>query len=320
MTTPRATWSMGHPSSATSLTSTTTRTKPAPIYNPYDKFTKPQFDAWIDDLTGTLRRALGHIDDTAREESPVGLDESSMGQIDAEQASESEDIDGEVEDSFAELKARRASRKGKGRDPREGPGLFSGRGNGSYEEPIDLASDSEDEEAQVEDLARVIDDTDEGSEWEERDDHKQSEQDAEDVEAEAEAEVEYEREGDYEEVESALGEEDEVYDEHEEEEQSDLWRSDQSYSPPVQYEVLDGDDEDYVEKSDEPEVIELLSDEEVSIGGSSLPAQAESEEDSDTDVHEEDQDQDVHEDAAASPEIYDVDDDDDEQPLYDDTV
>ncbi len=95
------------------MTSTAIRTKPAPIYNPYDKFTKPQFDAWIDDLTGTLRRALGHIDDGGREDSLVVSDESSIGHIDAEQASESSEVDGDIEDSFAELKARRASRKAK---------------------------------------------------------------------------------------------------------------------------------------------------------------------------------------------------------------
>ncbi|KAK0212530.1 hypothetical protein DFS33DRAFT_1377020 [Desarmillaria ectypa] len=321
MSNPRATWSTAHPSSATlsSLTLTTTRTKPAPIYNPYDKFTKPQFDAWIDDLTGTLRRALGHIDDGGREKSLVMSNESSTGHIDAEQVSKGEEV-GDIEDSFAEFKARRASRKGKGRDPREGPGLFSGRGNGSYEEPIDLASDSEDEEAQVEELARIVDDTDDSSEWEEQDVHERSKQDAEDVDAEADAGVEYEGEVDYdEEAGSDLEEENEMREEDEDEEQSDMWRSDQSYSPPVQYEVLDADDADHVEKSDEPEVIELLSDEEVSMGGSSPPAQGDTEEDSDAEVDEEDQGQGAHEDAAASPEIYDIE-DNDEQPLYDDTA
>ncbi|KAK0486132.1 hypothetical protein IW261DRAFT_781702 [Armillaria novae-zelandiae] len=292
--------------------------KPAPIYNPYDKFTKPQFDAWIDDLTGTLRRALGHIDDGGREESLVASDESSMGHIDAEQASESSEVDGDIEDSFAELKARRANRKGKARDPREGPGLFPGRGNGSYEEPIDLASDSEDEEAQVEELARVIDDTDYGSEWEEQDELEQGEQDAEDVDLETDAEVDYEDEENHEEAGSNLEEGNEAYDEDEDEEQLDLWKTDQSSSPLVQYEVFDADDEDHVEKSDEPEVIELLSDEEISIAGSSPSARGESEEHSDEDIDEEDWDRGAHVDAPVSPNVYDVD-DDNEQPLYNDT-
>ncbi|KAK0195741.1 hypothetical protein F5146DRAFT_302836 [Armillaria mellea] len=321
MTTPRASWSTAHPSSATlaSLTSAATRTKPAPIYNPYDKFTKPQFDAWIDDITGTLRRALGHIDDDGREHSLVASDESSMGHIDVEQASESSEVDGDIEDSFAELKARRASKKGKARDPREGPGLFSGRGNGSYEEPIDLASDSEDEEAQVEELARVIDDADYGSGWEEQEEREQSEQDAEDVDPETDAEVDYEDEENHEEAGSDMDEGNEAYDEDEDEEQLDMWQTDQSSSPPVQYEVFDADDEDHVEQSDEPEVIELLSDEEISITGSSPPARGESEGHPAADIDEEDGDQSTHEDAAVSPDIYDVD-DDDEQPLYNDTA
>ncbi|KAK0226248.1 hypothetical protein IW262DRAFT_753911 [Armillaria fumosa] len=320
MTTPRASWSTTHLSSATlaSSTSTATRTKPAPIYNPYDKFTKPQFDAWIDDLTGTLRRALGHIDDGGPEESLVPSDESSMGHIDAEQASESSEVDGDIEDSFAELKARHANRKGKARDPREGPGLFSGRGNGSYEEPIDLASDSEDEEAQVEELARVIDDTDYGSEWEEQDEREESEQDAEDVDPETDAEVDYEDEENHEEeAGSDLEEGNEAHDEDEDEEQLDLWKTDQSSSPPLQYEVFDADDD--IEKLDEPEVIDLLSDEEISIAGSSPPALGEGEEHSEADIDEEDRDQGAHEDAAVSRDVYDVD-DDDEQPLYNDTA
>ena len=34
----------------------------APIHNPYDKFTQPEFDAWIGDITGALKRALGRED------------------------------------------------------------------------------------------------------------------------------------------------------------------------------------------------------------------------------------------------------------------
>lgn len=74
-----------------------------PIYNPYDKFTKAEFDAWIGDITGALRRALG-------EEGPAG--QTSKRDISEENDDyEEEDI---VEDSFAEIKARRAA-KGKQR-------------------------------------------------------------------------------------------------------------------------------------------------------------------------------------------------------------
>ncbi|KAJ7502943.1 hypothetical protein B0H11DRAFT_611529 [Mycena galericulata] len=36
----------------------------APIVNPYEKFTQPQFDAWIGDITGALRGALGYRAET----------------------------------------------------------------------------------------------------------------------------------------------------------------------------------------------------------------------------------------------------------------
>src|SRR5882762_4755579 len=49
------------PNSTPNLASSRATLRP-PIQNPYDKFTQSEFDAWIDDITGALRRALGHED------------------------------------------------------------------------------------------------------------------------------------------------------------------------------------------------------------------------------------------------------------------
>ncbi|KAH9856019.1 hypothetical protein C2E23DRAFT_901308 [Lenzites betulinus] len=69
-----------------------------PIHNPYDKFTQPEFDAWITGITGALKHALG------REEPPP---------LRKREASHPEEDEG-VDDSFAEVKARRLA-KGKER-------------------------------------------------------------------------------------------------------------------------------------------------------------------------------------------------------------
>ncbi|KAF8178603.1 hypothetical protein K438DRAFT_1267448 [Mycena galopus ATCC 62051] len=101
----------------------------APIVNPYQKFTQPQFDAWIGDITGALRDALGY-----QAELPSKPKSSRQWHISASEGSDApdatdvteEDTDADVDDSFAEVNARRATSanaKGKGRDPREGPGL-----------------------------------------------------------------------------------------------------------------------------------------------------------------------------------------------------
>ena len=73
----------------------------APIHNPYDKFTQSEFDAWIGDITGALRRALGQEDAVPKATRNVLKAENSI-------------YDEVGEDSFAELKARRAA-KGKQR-------------------------------------------------------------------------------------------------------------------------------------------------------------------------------------------------------------
>ncbi|KAI0665657.1 hypothetical protein C8Q78DRAFT_1199021 [Trametes maxima] len=86
-----------HPGAPNPTPRSTQKALRPPIYNPYDKFTQPEFDAWIGDITGALKRALGRdeLPPPARVQSPVAEEEV-------------------VEDSFAEVKARRLA-KGKER-------------------------------------------------------------------------------------------------------------------------------------------------------------------------------------------------------------
>lgn len=112
-----------------------------PVFNPYDRFTQPEFDAWIGDITGALKGALSH-DAEAEVDSP-SLRSNSWNTIPGRRAqspalSEGRDDESALEDSFAQIASRRA--KGKARDPREGPGL------GLKGQPIELSSDSEEEE------------------------------------------------------------------------------------------------------------------------------------------------------------------------------
>ena len=129
-----------------------------PVFNPYDRFTQPEFDAWIGDITSALKGALSH-DSEAEVDSP-SLRSSSwntipdkIGSLSAERRarspalSEGRDEESALEDSFAQVVSRRA--KGKARDPREGPGL------GLKGLPIELSSDSEEEEV-VDSLGAVL--------------------------------------------------------------------------------------------------------------------------------------------------------------------
>ncbi|KAF5348660.1 hypothetical protein D9758_006784 [Tetrapyrgos nigripes] len=114
------------------------RSLKTPIHNPYDKFTQPEFDAWIGGLTGVLRKALGHVDEDdiaptngTYEELPVTPPAAAVE-------------DGHMEDEELEKSMTNAG-KGKTRDPREGPGL----GPGTIDEPIELDSDEEDEQDEM---------------------------------------------------------------------------------------------------------------------------------------------------------------------------
>jgi hypothetical protein len=121
-----------------------------PIFNPYDRFTQPEFDAWIGDITSALKHALDHeAEATVASPSRHSCSWNTIparlgGNLGAEgwaQSPASSEVHGEesaLEDSFAQIASRRA--KGKARDPREGPGL------GLKGQPIELLSDSEEEE------------------------------------------------------------------------------------------------------------------------------------------------------------------------------
>lgn len=106
-----------------------------PVHNPFDKFSQHDFDAWIGKLTGDLEKALGYEEVTQSQSTfPQAVEQTDDGY---------DDSDSYVDDSFAELKARRVLDKGKARDPREGPGL--GPKSGDIEQPIEILSDEESE-------------------------------------------------------------------------------------------------------------------------------------------------------------------------------
>ncbi|KAJ7594948.1 hypothetical protein C8J56DRAFT_1161464 [Mycena floridula] len=151
----------------------------APIHNPYDKFTKPQFDDFINDITGTLRRALSH-----REIRPARTSKFLLLDDNARVPDDIPITDDEQEDSSSELQARRTVSKGKGRDPREGPGL----GAGSSTEPIDLA-DSDSELGEEEAGSSAAEEyTDENAEEEDEEEEDEAEEQGEEEEGETEQE------------------------------------------------------------------------------------------------------------------------------------
>jgi hypothetical protein len=144
-----------------------------PIHNPYDKFTQPEFDAWIGDITGALKRALGQIE---ADDEPKALEctqeGSAMTRYCPLDLDESEDE--ALNDSFAEIKARRLLGKGKARDPREGPGL----GGIDRTVPIEIVSSDEEEEHEVElVIGMENDESDEDEGEEEEVDYSEQEED-----------------------------------------------------------------------------------------------------------------------------------------------
>jgi len=163
------------PLSATTYTLPNSRAKRPPIHNPYDKFTQPEFDAWIGDITGALKRALGQIEADDEPKSLERTQEVSTG--DATTGYRPIDLDESedeaVNDSFAEIKARRALGKGKARDPREGPGF----GGADRRKPIEIISSDEEEEQEVELAIGADDDDSEEEEEEEDEDYSEQEED-----------------------------------------------------------------------------------------------------------------------------------------------
>jgi hypothetical protein len=162
-----------------------------PIYNPYDKFPKSEFDAWIGDLTNSLKGALGRLDD-AGQQSPDTISHSGNTYISADDAAEDviddESLDAELEDSFADIKARRVIRKGKARDPREGPGF--GTGTGEKHQPIEIGSDSDSLEESGEGGEGSEHWATEGGEDEEEEEEEEEAEEEEEEEEEEESEEE----------------------------------------------------------------------------------------------------------------------------------
>jgi hypothetical protein len=137
-TQPAPSFPRGTPSSASQIAKAL---KP-PIFNPYDKFTQPEFDAWIGDITGALRRALGHTESRTSNVADVAAmygGRLSERKKHEEEGTEDEAEESEIaEDSFAEVRARRIT--GKARDSREGPGF------GAKDLPIEIDADPGGEE------------------------------------------------------------------------------------------------------------------------------------------------------------------------------
>ncbi|KAF8891774.1 hypothetical protein BD779DRAFT_147732 [Infundibulicybe gibba] len=122
-----------HPTPAS--TTYTLRPPKPPIHNPYDKFPQSEFDAWIGGITGALRKALGQ--EPERAETPnreVTRDNS----IDQDESF--------VDDSFAEIKARRQD-KGKEKESEPGGDARFGAGVGNRDQPIHIDWDAEEVES-----------------------------------------------------------------------------------------------------------------------------------------------------------------------------
>lgn len=183
--------SVSRPTVNGTMTTTKARALRAPIQNPYDKFTKPEFEEWIGGITSALRKALDRdfeeevpsvrTEEAFFEESVEGVhvqgafSRARVGLVDnatmtltqietnqpvglqndaMEEDGEEESDDDVFEDSFAHLKARRKA-KGKARDPREGPG-FGNR--------VERAEDDEEEYEDEDEQEILVLSDDEGEE------------------------------------------------------------------------------------------------------------------------------------------------------------
>src|SRR5258708_28728157 len=79
------------------------KTSRAPMVNPYDKFTQPEFDVWIGDMTNSLRRALGFEDEPRLLEKTHVNGTANSGILEYPQLDLS-DQDEIPDDSFAQIK------------------------------------------------------------------------------------------------------------------------------------------------------------------------------------------------------------------------
>jgi hypothetical protein len=122
------------------------KTSRAPMLNPYDTFTQPDFDAWIGDMTGTLRRALGYEEEEHRLPEKTHVSGAANGSSLVYHQLDHSDLNEVPDNSFLQIKTRRD--KGKARDPREGPGLGRDR-----TQAIEVISSDEEEEEEVKGLA-----------------------------------------------------------------------------------------------------------------------------------------------------------------------
>ncbi|EJF57562.1 hypothetical protein DICSQDRAFT_157273 [Dichomitus squalens LYAD-421 SS1] len=238
-----------------------------PIHNPYDKFTQPQFDAWINDITGALKRALGRDDGQ-----PVPLHA-------ADRTAAEDDAEG-VDDSFAEVRARRLAKgKQRARDedlvdngaPEEHYGDESGWGetysgqdySSEDEEGEEESEEDEEEEAPDKPDAEVIEllSDDEDASGEERDGE---EEDGETVAGPAPAYDEEEDEGGFDEgiVEDEVAADvDEIVEEEEDAAEEDLEDEEDAYK--AQCDEDEDDAHENIHSSPAHEVTEVLdSDEE----------------------------------------------------------
>ena len=165
----------------------------APIQNPFDKFTQSDYDAWIAKLIGRIDKALAYDDIPSPQKSIPFLtaEASYAGSFMPKPVQESEDdLDSNIEDSFAQVKARRVN-KGKARDPREGPGLCPDFGR--QNKPIEILSDEdEQDDGQVIDSERSEDDEEEEEAYDE-DEYESEDEDEEQVGTSAWAEGHWNR-------------------------------------------------------------------------------------------------------------------------------
>lgn len=140
-----------------------------PIHNPYDKFTQPQFDEWIGDITSALKKALGKEEEETPTLQPTKPREGVAFSV-------SDTDEGGVEDSFAEWKAIRAKEKGKMRATEDEQDSEYGGSQEIYEhssknnhaagntpdDAIELLSDEDDIKGEEHNTRRGYDDKDRG--------------------------------------------------------------------------------------------------------------------------------------------------------------